>query len=318
MEVKITFVVGGRENCPTFVPIGAVSFSQGCFVELANKCKKLLFLPNNSSRRNKIIKSTKGHKISVTFVCVMSTPHRLDSNRMNKPKEALDHPATSATMVNAPKTVVTADGPSEISVLSNRGVEEKRSNLMIPPPKPSPKNDDKDDAASMTSGEQALMVVDHAEKGELDYLEITDLKSAEDIEMNDASNEGVENRNDDASVARNVVVAKHSPKYAEYVLDLEKLSALLTASKSASHQIAGKKVLLLIGGTRAGKTTTALYLAGTEFKEVEVDANDHFEPVLPLPLPESDFAVSGCSKSVTKTIHAVPIKNGKWRHNFSH
>jgi len=130
------------------------------------------------------------------------------------------------------------------------------------------------------------------------------------------------------------------------VLDLEKLQNLLQQSKQAANKIAGKDVMLLIGGTGAGKvcqacgnvfafsffclllectpslicflflfsqTTTTLYLAGATFEEEIVGGVEHY---VPRGLPDevlAEFAVSGSATSVTKTIHAttVSLPNGE-------
>ena len=85
----------------------------------------------------------------------------------------------------------------------------------------------------------------------------------------------------------------------EDALDQEKVCDLLKASNAAGKKVEGKNIMLLIGGTGAGKaklyfgtflslfvprfasqlqsfqTTTTLYFAGTEFEEVEVHGREH-------------------------------------------
>ncbi|CAB9503320.1 expressed unknown protein [Seminavis robusta] len=92
------------------------------------------------------------------------------------------------------------------------------------------------------------------------------------------------------------------------IVDFEKLHALLGPIKSAGDLIQGKHVMLLIGLTGAGKTTTTLYLAGATFEEEDVDGYSHYKPK-ELPNPDLlQFAVSGGATSVTKSIHATTIE----------
>ena len=63
-------------------------------------------------------------------------------------------------------------------------------------------------------------------------------------------------------------------------VDLVKLLGLLVPSQDAGDLMQDKDVVLLIGSTGSGKTTTIHYLAGTMFEEIVTsDGFDHFEPV---------------------------------------
>lgn len=91
-------------------------------------------------------------------------------------------------------------------------------------------------------------------------------------------------------------------------LDLHKLYELLEISKHAGDCIEGKDIMLLLGQTGVGKTTTLLYLAGLSF--IEKDIDDY----VPIETPShlTSFKVSNGSKSCTEHIGATTIEaNGK-------
>jgi len=90
-------------------------------------------------------------------------------------------------------------------------------------------------------------------------------------------------------------------------VDIDKLGSLLEESTNAGRSMAGKDVLLMLGGTGAGKTTTILFLAGTTFEEVEVDGDFHLSPLfLPDPKLETFQACNG-SSSTTKRVQCVEV-----------
>lgn len=90
-------------------------------------------------------------------------------------------------------------------------------------------------------------------------------------------------------------------------VDLPYLMELLEETHQAQNVIAGKDVLLLIGNTGAGKTTTLLYLAGCKMEEQERDGEDHYEPVdFPSDALRA-YKVGGGARSVTRTLQAFSI-----------
>jgi DNA polymerase III delta prime subunit len=86
-------------------------------------------------------------------------------------------------------------------------------------------------------------------------------------------------------------------------VDLRKLIGLLESVQSASDKMRGKDVVLLLGPTGAGKTTTLLYFAGTKFENVVTeDGFDHYEPVHFLDEKLAAFKTSSSAKSATRSV----------------
>ena len=91
-------------------------------------------------------------------------------------------------------------------------------------------------------------------------------------------------------------------------LDLRELYKLLKQSQTEASSIEGQDIVLLIGSSGSGKTTTLLRLAGVEFAEQEVDGSDHYEPCQ-FPSEELKAFRTGCGgTSVTRTIQSFPVK----------
>jgi energy-coupling factor transporter ATP-binding protein EcfA2 len=89
------------------------------------------------------------------------------------------------------------------------------------------------------------------------------------------------------------------------LLDLELLCAILEDNEEVGSSLADQDVLLFMGGSGVGKTTSILYLTGAEFEETEVEGFDHFAPVT-FPRDElRSFQVAPGGKSVTKIVRAV-------------
>lgn len=62
------------------------------------------------------------------------------------------------------------------------------------------------------------------------------------------------------------------------LVDLDALIATMQHNQRAGEQMAGEEVILLCGATRAGKTTTLHFLAGSTLEEVEVEGFFHLHP----------------------------------------
>ncbi|OEU06604.1 hypothetical protein FRACYDRAFT_254152 [Fragilariopsis cylindrus CCMP1102] len=127
--------------------------------------------------------------------------------------------------------------------------------------------------------------------------------------MNDVDIDGMEVEDETMKdVVGNMDVEDYTTELKKDVMDIDLLvDDLLKASKKAGEEIANKDVLLQIGLTGAGKTTTAHYLAGTKFEEEDVDGFAHYKPVELANENLTKFAVSGGAKSVTTTIQAVCV-----------
>ena len=93
-----------------------------------------------------------------------------------------------------------------------------------------------------------------------------------------------------------------------FPLDLCELCKLLKQSQIHASSIQDQDILLLIGSSGSGKTSTLLHLAGVEFTEQEVDGSDHYEPSK-FPSEELKAFRTGCgSTSVTRTIQSFPVQ----------
>jgi len=79
-------------------------------------------------------------------------------------------------------------------------------------------------------------------------------------------------------------------------VDLNRVAQLMQAHRDVATTLEGQDVLLLLGGPSSGKTTTLHCLAGTTFREVDVDGFVHLQPNQFL-----DKAVSGYETSCSRT-----------------
>ena len=95
------------------------------------------------------------------------------------------------------------------------------------------------------------------------------------------------------------------------VLDTDFLVDLLKQNKEAARRIVGKDVILLLGNTGAGKSTTIHFLGGSEMQMVvdERSGRDHLKVVNTLAQLES-FVTSSRSTSETIHINAIDLGNG--------
>jgi hypothetical protein len=94
-------------------------------------------------------------------------------------------------------------------------------------------------------------------------------------------------------------------------LDMELIGRLIEKTAAAIEQIQNQDIILLLGVTGAGKSTTIHFLAGSKMKKIMVKGMKHIAPETPLPELES-FVTSPFTRSETKSINAVkiPILNG--------
>jgi energy-coupling factor transporter ATP-binding protein EcfA2 len=89
-------------------------------------------------------------------------------------------------------------------------------------------------------------------------------------------------------------------------VDLDKLCTLITETNAATLDMDGKDILLLLGTTGSGKTSTMLYLAGTSFMQNEDGEYEVKE--FPSSHPELErYKISGSSRSCTRAIQMIPL-----------
>jgi len=90
-------------------------------------------------------------------------------------------------------------------------------------------------------------------------------------------------------------------------VDLDLLLELLQAGQDSGDTMQDKDVLLLIGSTGSGKTSTIHYLAGSTFEEIIVRGFDHLQ-ILNVAHPALRKAkTSSSTRSVTRSIQMIDI-----------
>ena len=96
-------------------------------------------------------------------------------------------------------------------------------------------------------------------------------------------------------------------------LDLDLIATLTSRTKTASESIAGKDIVLLLGGTGAGKSTTIHFLAGSNMVAKEVNGMPHIAGEI-RPSSDAQFAndlrqitASPFMRSETRSISSVAI-----------
>lgn len=172
----------------------------------------------------------------------------------------------------------TKDENSENRDIPSIGIPFGSTDSISAQAKPSDESGPEDDALAL-------------EQGDCNDMEIDDIYNKEDPARN--ANNGIAHTENSTSI------------------DLEKVCALLEENRTAGDCIEGKDIVLLIGSTGAGKTTTLLYLAGTKFEETEVDGFDHYEAI---EFPNDklrDFNTSCGVFSGTKTIQVASVAYGQ-------
>jgi putative ribosome biogenesis GTPase RsgA len=61
-------------------------------------------------------------------------------------------------------------------------------------------------------------------------------------------------------------------------LDFEKLNNLMDKNDNAKELVKGKDLVIFLGDTGTGKSTTIHYLAGSKMRKVKFNGIDHIEP----------------------------------------
>jgi len=90
-------------------------------------------------------------------------------------------------------------------------------------------------------------------------------------------------------------------------IDMGKLIRYVKQTESAANTIKGKDVILFLGGSGSGKSTTIHFLAGSEMRQVVVDGLDHVEPVKVFNQHLANVKSSPHARSETRFITAVPV-----------
>lgn len=91
-------------------------------------------------------------------------------------------------------------------------------------------------------------------------------------------------------------------------LDIVLMMSLIEKFESAVNLVAGKDIVLILGETGAGKSTTIHFLAGSEMEEIDFDGFDHIHPIRASPFV-SGLKVGASTQSVTKSLTAVALPN---------
>jgi len=92
------------------------------------------------------------------------------------------------------------------------------------------------------------------------------------------------------------------------LFDVHELGRLLAEQESCVKQLEGEEIVMLIGFTGCGKSTTIHWLAGSKMERwIESNGKPHIGPTHVInPAAEQVFS-SSASESVTRYLHAVPV-----------
>jgi GTP-binding protein EngB required for normal cell division len=91
-------------------------------------------------------------------------------------------------------------------------------------------------------------------------------------------------------------------------LNVQLMISLIQDFDTAAQMIAGKDIILILGETGAGKSTTIHFLAGSEMEEVVINGFDHIQPIR-TQANVSALKVGASTQSVTKSITAIEFTN---------
>ena len=89
--------------------------------------------------------------------------------------------------------------------------------------------------------------------------------------------------------------------------DVRETAFLLEKAAEAAHSVKGQDIILLLGDTGAGKSTTIHFLAGSQFEEVQEQGMWHLKPIKVKNPALQEVETSAAAKSVTRYVRAVPI-----------
>jgi GTP-binding protein EngB required for normal cell division len=92
-------------------------------------------------------------------------------------------------------------------------------------------------------------------------------------------------------------------------LNVPLMISLIEDFDTTAQRIAGQDIILILGETGAGKSTSIHFLAGSEMEEIEINGFDHIQPTQ-ISTNVRDLRVGASTQSVTKSIIAVQLVNG--------
>ena len=95
-------------------------------------------------------------------------------------------------------------------------------------------------------------------------------------------------------------------------LDVELMIHYVQNNQKAASIIEGKDIVMFLGETDAGKSTTILFLAGSKFNQTWIGGFKHIEPIQ-VPDFAHELKVRASTRSVTKSITVVEFPNGMVR-----
>lgn len=128
--------------------------------------------------------------------------------------------------------------------------------------------------------------------------------------MKEAIREGMEEQVGGEYGTRHIIILIENVSKLLHVIqpvDLDKLIQMMKTNQRAGNAMEGKDVVLLCGATGAGKTTTLLHLAGTSFREEEVDGFFHLQPTGYSDPDVARFKTSCGRDAMTKVIQTSQI-----------
>ena len=89
--------------------------------------------------------------------------------------------------------------------------------------------------------------------------------------------------------------------------DIREFHTLVSKARESSNSVNGQDILLLLGRTGAGKSTTIHFLAGSTMGKKKVDGLDHIAPIKVKNTILNDVTTSPHKRSETRYIRSVPI-----------
>ena len=90
-------------------------------------------------------------------------------------------------------------------------------------------------------------------------------------------------------------------------LQIPLIAEYVERAKVAAEEIKGKDVVLLIGVTGAGKSTTIQYLYGTKMGKIRRNGIEYIGPAQEVQGPAANVTISPEAKSETRYITAIPL-----------